>query len=226
MSSKSALRREFTRNITMMRAGDKAKSKNNHPLVIRLFHAIIALKRLVRIRRSLMKTKEKSQRCAKSAFFNEIHKSHRAVKYASFGRTVVNVDADKVQQYRAEELERAVQDRIKKQERLEKMSRRRGGTNAALAASVQQMSADVSSGLARVEKGSVADRIRAMKTSFPVDIRNMDGIVKKSKMAGGIKETSTKDIAHILQKNVHISMNQMKKHETNRSTFYELYSLA
>lgn len=200
-------------------AAEKAKVKHSHPLIIRLFYAIIALKRLVKIRRKYMLKRESLSHTSKSAFLNEIQKSHRAVKYASFGRTVVNIDGAQVQQYRAEELERAVQDKIKKQERLEKLSRRRGGARegqANLATTLQQF--DLANGLARVEKGSVADRIRALKTNFPVNTSLRENNVRKSKMSGGLKETTTKDITHVLQKNVHISMTQTKKHEPNIST--------
>ena len=199
-------------------AANKSKAKHNHPLVICLFHAIIALKRLVRCRRKFMHKRETLSRTTKSAFLNEIHKSHRDVKYASFGRTVVNIDAAQVQQYRAEEQERAIQDKIKKQERLDKLSRRRGGgKDINLAATLQQF--DLTNGLARVEKGSVADRIRALKTNFPVDTALRENNVRKSKISGGLKETTTKDITHVLQKNVHISMTQAKQNEVNRSKF-------
>ena len=157
-----------------------------------------------------MKKRTRLQRTSKSAFLNEIHKSHRAVKYASFGRAVVDIDGKKIQQYRAEEEERNIQDRVKKVEKQEKQSKRRAGGIG--------LFADLTTGLARVERGSVADRIRAMKSSFPVETTQREINMKKFKMGGGMKETTTKDVSHILQKNIHIAMTQGKRHEANRTS--------
>lgn len=227
MSSKSQLLRQLSLRKSALRGEDKPKSNGSQPLVVRLFHAIIALKRLVKIRRYFMKGRERGQRSGKSAFLSEIHKSHRSVKYASFGRTVVDVDGDELRQYRAEELDRAAKDQARRQEKLEKMSRRRGGANMKdvnptnLTGMNLQGAFNASNGFARIDKGSVADRIRALKTSFPSET-SRDTNIKKSTV---LKETTTKDFTHVLQKNLHITKTQMKKHETNRSTCSDVLSL-
>jgi len=179
------------------------------PLIARLFHAVIALKRLVKIRRNLMKKRGLLPHTIKSAFFNEIHKSHRNVKYASFGRVVVDIDGDKMKKFRSEEQEIQNIEKAKKIEKNEKMSKRRAGGIGLIT--------ELSNGLARVERGSVADRIRALKTNYPVETTQRELNLKKFKMMGGIKETTTKDVSHILQKNVHIAMNQVKNQDASRT---------
>jgi hypothetical protein len=147
----------------------------------------------------------------KSTLLGEIHSSQKAVKHASFGRAVVEMDESHMTKYRIEEICRMEKEKTKRLELIELGRKRRGGVkNYDLGA------ADVFNPSAFTIANdpypfSVADKIKAFRSKTGEELAKKAEIRKRvlNKMST-VKDSTAKDVANIIQKNVHISKHDNK----------------
>lgn len=205
------------------------KKERSQPFLVRLFLAIMAFKRMIAMRRRWDITKKSKLQPVKSTLILEIHKSQRAVKVASFGRSVVELNEEKIRRYRQLEYERKQKEKEKKLELQQLRTKRRFGMRTY--GDVKQLEAGLGSPTsARGVSGdgrtfdpyslTVADRIRALKSKYsPADFFRDENGMKRPQTASS-KQTilnkdqsahtiaTNKDLTNILQKNTHISRPQ------------------
>jgi hypothetical protein len=189
------------------------KTERSQPFLVRLFLAIIAFKRMIAMRRKWEITKKQKLATTKSTLILEIHKSQRAVKYASFGRSVIGLDEDRIRIYRQEEYERKEKEKEKRHELQQLRTRRRFGMRTY--GDMKQLESGPSSPLLDPYSLTVADRIRALRSKYSAaDFYRDESASKKlipSRQTLINKEgtiSSNKEFANILQKNLHISRPQ------------------
>lgn len=217
----------LNRKVTM----SNLKKERSQPFLVRLFLAIMAFKRMIAMRRRWEITKKQKSQPLKSTLILEIHKSQRAVKVASFGRSVVVLNEDKIRQYRQLEYEKRLKEKEKRMELQQLKSKRRFGMRTYGDIKSFENAAPGSptsgGGGSNFDPYSltVADRIRALKSNYsPADFFRDENGTKRPQTASSKQSfskdpatptpataamtTTNKDLTNILQKNTHISKPQ------------------
>jgi hypothetical protein len=187
------------------------KTERSQPFLVRLFLAIIAFKRMIAMRRKWEITKKQKLGTSKSTLVLEIHKSQRAVKYASFGRPVIDLDEERIRGYRQVEFERKEKEKEKRMEMQQLRTKRRFGMRSY--GDMKQFESGPVSPVLDPYALTVADRIRAMKSKYSAaDFYRDDSSFKKPPLSKQtllinkeVSITTNKDLTNILQKNLHIS---------------------
>jgi hypothetical protein len=198
------------------------KTERSQPFLVRLFLAIIAFKRMIAMRRKWEITKKQKLVPTKSTLLLEIHKSQRAVKCASFGRSVIDLDEDRIRIYRQEEYERKEKEKEKRFELQQLRTRRRFGMRT-YADMKQLESVGPASPLADPYSLTVADRIRALRSNYSAADFYRDESASKKLVPSRqtfSKESalsSNKDFTNLLQKNLHISRPQEVGNQSSES---------
>lgn len=180
----------------------------SQPFLIRLFQAIIAFKRMVARRRKWEVKMKQRNTHKKATLLSELHQSQKAVKHAGFGRSVIDLDESGIKKYRDDEILRLQAERAKKLELLEIKKKRRGGVKSYDGV----LTADACiKGLNDPFAFSVADKIKALKSKTQEELsRKMENQKRALNRAAMIRDSTAKDVANIIQKNVHISKHDMK----------------
>lgn len=184
------------------------KAERSQPFLVRLFLAIIAFKRMIAMRRRWEITKGQNLSTTKSTLILEIHKSQRAVKYASFGRPVIDLDEDRIRVYRQEEFERKLKEKEKRIELQQLRTKRRFGMRSY--GDMKQFESGPVSPMLDPYALTCADRIRAMKSKYSAadfyrDDSKKPPLSRQIFVSKEVPTTSSKDLANVLQKNLHIS---------------------
>lgn len=184
----------------------------SQPFLIRLFQAIIAFKRMVARRRKWEVKKKQRNARQKSTLLGEIQCSQKAVKYASFGRTVVDMDEAEMVKYRVEEVRRIDRERAKKLELLELAKKRRGGLKSYDPSAGDPYNVAAYSKISNDPYAfSVADKIKAFRSRIGEELAKKAEIRKRAlNRVSMVKDSTAKDVANIIQKNVHISKHDKK----------------
>lgn len=191
-----------------------ASGARSQPFIIRFFQAIIAFKRMVAMRRKWEVKRKERYTHQKSTLMGEIQNSQQAVKCASFGRDVVEMDEHEMRRFRGDEIRRIQKEREKKLEIIEHSKKRRGGVKA------YDPSLDVGGSKPMTDPFafSVGDKIKALKSKVGDELaRQMESQKRALNRATMIRDSTAKDVGNIIQKNVHISKHDKKtgkrKHE-------------
>jgi hypothetical protein len=180
----------------------------SQPFLVRLFLAIIAFKRMIANRRRWESTKKHKAETSKSSLILEIHKSQRAVKCASFGRSVVDLDAEKIRKFRESEALKRGQELARRRELAEMKKRRRGGLRKY--GDLKSMESVNPNAPMDPYILTVADKIRALRSKYTIaDFYRRDDSQKKQRHASTARDSSNlKDMTNLVQKNSYISRSQ------------------
>jgi hypothetical protein len=196
------------------------KTERSQPFLVRLFLAIIAFKRMIAMRRKWEITKKQNLVTTKSTLILEIHKSQRAVKYASFGRSVIDLDEERIRAYRQEEFERKEKEKEKRIEMQQLRTKRRFGMRSY--GDMKQFESGPVSPVLDPYALTCADRIRAMKSKYSAadfyrDDSKKPPLPKQIVVNKEAPVTSNKDLANVLQKNLHISKPPESVNQSSKS---------
>lgn len=182
------------------------ENRTAQPFIIFFFQGVIALKRMIHRKRKWKLLNKPKSSIARPAILIEIQKSQHNVKCASFGRAIMNVTGEVLQEYQREEAQRRAETKMKRENIAQLVATRRGGMKldyscvAAMEKKTIQLDAP---------KLSVADKIRSLKSNSRIE-EGRPSTAPAGNRRQSIRENATKDLTTIVLKNAHIAKTNEK----------------